>query len=78
MLVHPKIKEVRCAGALCAVEFGDAAFNIDIINECIKKGVITDWFLHCPTSMRIAPPLIITNKELRASLQIILEVLNNA
>ncbi len=78
MLVHPKIKEVRCVGALCAVEFGDAALNIDIINECIKKGVITDWFLHCPTAMRLAPPLIITNKELRASLQIILEILNNA
>ncbi|HWY12102.1 MAG TPA: aspartate aminotransferase family protein [Bacteroidia bacterium] len=77
MLVHPKIIEVRCVGALCAIEFGDTALNVDIINECIKRGVITDWFLHCPTAMRITPPLIITNKELRASLQIILEVINN-
>ena len=77
VLVHPKIKEVRCAGALCAVEFGDTDLNMKIISACIEKGVIVDWFLHCSTAMRIAPPLIITNKELRASLQIILEVLNS-
>lgn len=77
VLVHPKIKEVRCAGALCAVEFGDADLNMKIISACIEKGVIVDWFLHCATAMRIAPPLIITNKELRAALQIIIEVLNS-
>jgi acetylornithine/N-succinyldiaminopimelate aminotransferase len=75
VLVHPKIKEVRCAGALCAVEFGDVPLNIDIINSCIKEGIIVDWFLHCPTAMRIAPPLIITNKELRAALEIIMEAI---
>jgi 4-aminobutyrate aminotransferase-like enzyme len=76
MMVHPKIKEVRVAGALCAVEFGNTALNIDIINACIKEGVVTDWFLHCPTAMRLAPPLIITNKELRAALQIILNAIH--
>jgi acetylornithine/succinyldiaminopimelate/putrescine aminotransferase len=78
VLVHPTIKEVRCAGALCAVEFGDVALNMDIINACIKEGVIVDWFLHCSTAMRIAPPLIITNKELRSALHIILQAINNS
>ena len=78
MMIHPKIKEVRVAGALCAIEFGDVSLNIDIINACIKEGIITDWFLHCPTAMRIAPPLIITNKELRAALQIILNAISAA
>jgi acetylornithine/N-succinyldiaminopimelate aminotransferase len=78
VLVHPKIKEVRCAGALCAVEFGDVALNMDIINDCIKNGIVVDWFLHCATAMRIAPPLTITNKELRAALQIILEAIGNS
>lgn len=76
MLVHPLIKEVRCIGALCAVEFNDAVLNLKLINGCVQKGVITDWFLHCNTAMRIAPPLIITNKELRSALGIILQVLN--
>ena len=78
VLIHPKIKEVRCAGAMCAVEFADTDLNLKIINACIEKGVIVDWFLHCVTAMRIAPPLIISNKELRAALAIILEVINHA
>jgi len=77
-LVHPKIKEVRCSGALCAVEFGDAKLNMKIISACIQKGVIVDWFLHCGTAMRIAPPLIISNDELTASLKLILEEISCA
>jgi acetylornithine/N-succinyldiaminopimelate aminotransferase len=75
MLVHKAIQEVRCVGALCAVEFGDDDLNLKIISACIQKGVITDWFLHCSTAMRIAPPLIITNKELKAALNLILEAI---
>lgn len=77
MLVHEKIKEVRCAGALCAVEFEDTEMNMKIISLCMEKGIITDWFLHCNTAMRIAPPLTISNKELRFSLQQILSVINS-
>lgn len=78
VLVHPKIKEVRCVGALCAVEFGDTDLNMKIIACCIEKGVITDWFLHCSTAMRLAPPLIISNKELRAALLQIIAAINEA
>lgn len=78
VLVHPKIKEVRCVGALCAVEFGDTELNMRIISKCIEKGVITDWFLHCSTAMRLAPPLIISNKELRQALQQIIASINEA
>lgn len=76
VLVHPKIKEVRCVGALCAIEFGDTELNMKIIAKCIEKGVITDWFLHCSTAMRLAPPLIISNKELRSALQQIIASIN--
>jgi acetylornithine/N-succinyldiaminopimelate aminotransferase len=78
ILVHKTIKEVRCVGALCAVEFGDADLNMKIISACIQKGVITDWFLHCATAMRIAPPLIISNKELKAALKLILEAIEES
>lgn len=76
VMVHPKIKEVRCVGALCAIEFGDSDLNMKIITKCIEKGIITDWFLHCSTAMRLAPPLIISNKELRAALLQIIATLN--
>lgn len=76
VMVHPKIKEVRSVGALCAIEFGDTDLNMKIISKCIEKGVITDWFLHCSTAMRLAPPLIISNKELRAALSQIIASIN--
>lgn len=78
VMVHPKIKEVRCVGALCAIEFGDTDLNMKIISKCIEKGVITDWFLHCSTAMRLAPPLIISNKELRSALSQIIASINEA
>lgn len=78
VLVHPKIKEVRCVGALCAIEFEDTELNMKIISKCIEKGVITDWFLHCSTAMRLAPPLVISNKELRFALQQIIASIHEA
>lgn len=72
---HPSVKEIRSFGALIAVEFGDIDLNMRIISKCIKKGVITDWFLFCATAMRIAPPLIITNEELEHACNLINEAI---
>jgi len=38
--------------------------------------VLSFWFLSCPESFRIAPPLNISDEEIKQSSQIILEVLN--
>ncbi|RZK64567.1 MAG: aspartate aminotransferase family protein, partial [Pedobacter sp.] len=59
LLIHPAIKEVRGKGLMIAVEFESFELNKKIIDACITDGLITDWFLHCSNSMRIAPPLII-------------------
>ncbi len=72
LLMHPKIKEVRNKGLMMAVEFDDFNTLKPIIDRAISKGVITDWFLYCDNSMRIAPPLIITEKEIRQACEIIL------
>ncbi len=73
LLVHPKIKEVRNQGLIMAVEFEDFNTLKPIIDRAIEKGVITDWFLFCDNSMRIAPPLIITEEEIRKACSVILE-----
>lgn len=64
LLVHPKIHSIRGKGLMLAVEFGSFETNKKIIDGCIADGLITDWFLHCSNSMRIAPPLIITVEEI--------------
>ena len=75
LLVHPSIKEVRSFGLMLAIEFDSFETNKDIIDKCIEKGVLTDWFLFNDKSLRIAPPLIITNEEIEWACKIILEAI---
>ena len=75
LLVHPRIKKINRAGLMMAVYFEDFEENKSIIDKCIEKGLITDWFLFAPQCLRIAPPLIITEGEIRKACEIILESL---
>lgn len=76
LLVHEKIKEIRNQGLMMAVEFEDFYTLKPIIDRAIEKGIITDWFLFCDNSMRIAPPLIITDDEIRKACKVILSVID--
>lgn len=75
LLVHPKIKEVRGKGLMLAAEMESFTALKTTIDECISRGIITDWFLFCDNSMRLAPPLIISEEQIRTGCDIILEVL---
>jgi acetylornithine/N-succinyldiaminopimelate aminotransferase len=76
LLKHPAIKEIRGKGLMLAVEFENFEINKKIIDACILDGVLSDWFLHCSNSMRIAPPLIITEEEIEEACAIILKNIN--
>ena len=76
LLVHPAIKQVRGIGLMLAIELENFDINKKIIDRCIANGVITDWFLHCDNSMRIAPPLIITPEEIRTACAVIIEAIS--
>jgi acetylornithine/N-succinyldiaminopimelate aminotransferase len=75
-LKHPAIKQVRGKGLMLALEFESFELNKKIIDRCIENGVITDWFLHCSNSMRLAPPLVITNNELLTACKVITEAID--
>ncbi len=75
LLVHPKIKEVRSAGLWLAVELESFDVLIQVINECLRNGLLTDWFLFNNRSLRIAPPLIITEREIICACHIILKAI---
>jgi acetylornithine/succinyldiaminopimelate/putrescine aminotransferase len=73
LLVHPRIRSVRSAGLLMAIEFANFEENKRIIDRCIEKGLLTDWFLFASHCMRIAPPLTISDEQIEAACRIILE-----
>ncbi len=77
LLQHKKILTVRSAGLMMAVELdGDFDFLQKISAYCIENGLIIDWFLFNTRSIRIAPPLIITEEEIRWACHLILEALD--
>ena len=77
LLMHPAIKEIRGKGLMLAIELESFEFNKKVIDRCIENGMIVDWFLHCSNSMRIAPPLIITEDEIRKACEVIIEAINH-
>lgn len=76
LLIHKKIKTIRSKGLMLAIEFDSFETVKPIIDRAMELGVITDWFLFNDRSMRIAPPLIITEEEIKQACQIILRACN--
>ncbi|GAB2539249.1 aspartate aminotransferase family protein [Rufibacter soli] len=74
-LTHPAIKEIRNLGLMMAVEFDSFEVLKAIIDSAILKGVLTDWFLFCDNSMRIAPPLTITFQEIEEACALVLRAI---
>lgn len=74
-LVHPKIKTIRSGGLWMAVEFDSFEINKKIIDSCLQKGLLTDWFLFAPHCLRIAPPLTISEMQIEEACRIIQEAI---
>jgi acetylornithine/succinyldiaminopimelate/putrescine aminotransferase len=75
-LQHPRIIEIRGKGLILSLQLSSFDEVEEISKACMQKGLIIDWFLHNETSLRIAPPLIITNEEIRTACEIILQALS--
>jgi len=41
------------------------------VDQCTELGLITDWFLYCDDSIRLAPPLVISENEIKEACSII-------
>ena len=68
---HPTIKSIRSFGLWMAIEFESFEVCKKVIDGCIEKGIVTDWFLFAPHCMRISPPLIISEDQLQKAAEII-------
>ncbi len=76
LLQHPSIKEIRRKGLMMAIEFDSPETVQQIVEACLEKGVITFWFLSCPDSFRLSPPLNISEEEIRDSCRLIIEAID--
>jgi acetylornithine/succinyldiaminopimelate/putrescine aminotransferase len=73
LLIHPDIKSIRGKGLFLALQFENAGTNFAVISKCLENGLIADWFLFNDSAMRIAPPLIITEEQIKESCEIIIK-----
>jgi acetylornithine/succinyldiaminopimelate/putrescine aminotransferase len=76
LLQHPAIVEIRSIGLMFAIEMADFDTVYKVVQRCMDKGVIGYWFLSTKNSFRIAPPLVITEAEIREACRRIIESIN--
>ncbi len=76
LLVHPDIQQVQGMGLMLSVHLGSFERVQNVIAHCLRAGLLTDWFLFNNQSLRITPPLAITQEELTHAAQIILAAID--
>ncbi|NJK84045.1 MAG: aspartate aminotransferase family protein [Saprospiraceae bacterium] len=76
LLQHKAIKDFRTAGFLMALELDNFEQVQQVVQACLKRGVIVDWFLFNDRSLRLAPPLIISETQIEIACGILLESLH--
>lgn len=68
-----RIVEIRRRGLYFAIDFETEEEVQKIVLGLLEQGLISFWFLSCPHSFRIAPPLNISEEEIRFACQLIVE-----
>ncbi|WP_160068551.1 aspartate aminotransferase family protein [Sphingobacterium bovisgrunnientis] len=70
-LAHPKIKEIRGLGLMMCLQLENFDQVYNVSKYCADNGIMIDWYLHCETALRVAPPLTISKEEINEACQII-------
>jgi acetylornithine/succinyldiaminopimelate/putrescine aminotransferase len=76
LLIHPLILQVRSDGLFMAVELIEESYVEETVSRLLENGIITDFFLFNRKSFRIAPPLIISEEQIKDVCGIILSTLD--
>lgn len=76
LIQHPAVKTIRRIGLMFAIDLENEELVYKMVDRCLDKGLITFFFLSHPSSFRIAPPLTISDEEIRESGRIMMEVLS--
>jgi acetylornithine/succinyldiaminopimelate/putrescine aminotransferase len=76
--VHSVVKEIRRKGLYMAIDMESAEMVNEVVLQARERGLISFWFLSCPASFRLAPPLNIEKKELEIAMDILDEAIFSA
>jgi acetylornithine/succinyldiaminopimelate/putrescine aminotransferase len=63
---------------MLGIHFFEAESAVHLVKRSIEMGIITFFFLHTKTAVRLSPPLIISELEIRKSADIILSILDES
>lgn len=77
LISHENIVEIRRSGMFFAIELASPDAVQEVVEECQANGVLSFWFLSCPESFRIAPPLNISDEDIRKGAEVIRTAISN-
>lgn len=72
------VRDVRGKGLLIGLEFDRPDLTRRFVLACRKAGLLLGWTLHSDTIVRLAPPLVISQRELDRGIMIIHEAFKKA
>jgi acetylornithine/succinyldiaminopimelate/putrescine aminotransferase len=61
---HPALLEIRGRGLMLALDLRNPDHLFPAVKACRDQGLLVDWFLFNNRSLRLAPPLIISEAEM--------------
>lgn len=73
---HPLVKKIRRKGLLMSIELDSPEVNLKAMKSLLDNGLVTDPFFFMPQAFRIAPPLIISQAEIKMTIELILKSLD--
>ncbi len=77
LLQHKEVKSIRRKGLMLAIELENEEKVDKAISLALEHKVIIYWFLSTHSSLRISPPLTISQDEIKDSCNILLDVFGN-
>ena len=69
------IKKIRRIGLQISIELESTEVTTKAMKALLDNGLVSDQFLFMPNAFRIAPPLIITKKEIELTIELIVKSL---
>ncbi|MDZ4668639.1 MAG: aspartate aminotransferase family protein [bacterium] len=70
-LQHNAIVSISGKGLMLALELDSFENTLMVVQSCLRRGLISDWFLFASNRLRMAPPLTITIEEIDLACEII-------